>query len=80
MCRENPRQVSQKHATYLITIEIVTRWLMPTINNNNIIIITNHSTTVLYHCFSKVYYHSTIIEHTSYCNTYFTLLDYYKLL
>ena len=79
MYSEHPRQVSHPHATYLITIEIVTHWLVPTINNNNNIS-TNHSTTVLCHWFSKVYYYFTLIEYTSYCNNYFTLLDYYKLL
>ena len=52
---------------------------MPTINNNNNIII-KCSTAVLYHWCSKVYHYFTLIEHTSYGNNYFNLLDYYILL
>ena len=42
MFSENPLQVPHQHATYLITIEIVTRWLVQPINNNNNIIINNY--------------------------------------
>ena len=76
MCSENPRQVPHRHATYLITIEIVTYWFVrPIINNNNNIII-NYYITVRDHWFSKAYYHFTLVEYTSYCKIYFTLIDY----
>ena len=53
MCSENPLQVSHWHATYLITIESVTPWLVPPINNNINNIIIYHSITERYHWFSK---------------------------
>ena len=76
MCSENPRQGPHQHATYLITIGIVTHWLEPPINNNTNNIIINHSITVWYHWFSKAYCYFTLIKYISYCKIYFNLVDY----
>ena len=52
---------------------------MRPINNNNNNIIINNNTTVRYHWFSKAYYYFTLVDNTSYCKIYFTIIQMHKL-